>query len=175
MTGLWRFVADEDATKRRSLQSLRPGEPYPSHDRFIEKQRDPRNSEACFAPRKEESLPEPLSQEAEERLKLAIAAADIGTWDLDVFSNTLRSCRRCTAILGSPLDTRNWYQEFLECVHPEDRGMVDANVRSALDPRGTGQYDHEYHVICAGELRWVAAGGKAFLRRSMAVVGGPFH
>ena len=113
--------------------------------------------------RKEESLPELRSQEAEERLKLAIAAADIGTWDLDVFSNTLRSCSRWTAILGSPLDTRNWYQEFLECVHPEDRDMVDANVQSALDPRGTGQYDHEYHVIWPnGELRWVAARGKAF-------------
>jgi signal transduction histidine kinase len=48
-------------------------------------------------------------------------------------------------------------------VHPEDREIVDANVKSALDPRGTGQYDHEYRVIWPnGELRWVAAKGKVF-------------
>ena len=96
---------------------------------------------------------------------MAIATADIGTWDLDVFSNTLRWCSRCTAIFGSPLNTQDWYQEFLERVHPEDRDLVDANVQSALDPLGTSQYDQEYRVVWPnGELRRVAAKGKAFFQ-----------
>jgi PAS domain S-box-containing protein len=106
---------------------------------------------------------EPFSQEGEERLKLAIAAADIGTWDLDVFSNKLKWSNRCAAIFGSRLDGEHWYEEFIDRLHPEDRDMVAASVQSALDPVGTGQYDQEYRVVRPdGELRWVAAMGKAF-------------
>jgi hypothetical protein len=59
------------------------------------------------------SPPEPPAQEIEERLKLALATADVGTWDLDVFSNTLRWCSRCAVVFGSEIDNRHWYQEFL--------------------------------------------------------------
>jgi signal transduction histidine kinase len=111
------------------------------------------------------SPPETPAREVEERLKLALATADIGTWDLDVFSNTLRWCSRCAAIFGSEFDTKHWYQEFLERVHPEDRDMVAACVRSALDPVGRGQYDQEYRIALRnGELRWIAAKGKVFFK-----------
>ena len=111
------------------------------------------------------SPPARLAKRLRKELKLALATADIGTWDLDVFSNTLRWCNRCAAIFGSPLDTKHWYQEFLEHVHPEDRDLVDASVQFALDPLGTSQYGQEYRVVWPnGELRWVAAKGKAFFQ-----------
>jgi signal transduction histidine kinase len=112
---------------------------------------------------KRSSPPESPAQEVEERLKLALATADVGTWDLDVFANTLRRCSRCAAIFGSQIDTKNWYQEFLERVHPDDRDIVAACVQSALDPVGRGQYDQEYRIVLrSGELRWIAAKGKVF-------------
>lgn len=99
----------------------------------------------------------------EEKLNLAVATADIGTWDLDVFSNTLRWCNRCAAIFGWTFDPKHWYQDFLEHVHPQDRDEVHASMQFALSPLGTGQYGQEYRVVWPeGELRWVAARGKVF-------------
>src|SRR6202161_1837804 len=106
MTGLWRFVRRSKTPANGVLSRASDQESLIHHTIDLRKSRPP-EQRTYVSRRKEESLPEPLSQEAEERLKLAIAAADIGTWDLDVFSNALRSCSRCTAILGSPLDTRN--------------------------------------------------------------------
>ena len=106
---------------------------------------------------------EPLAQEVEERLKLALATADIGQWDLDVFSNTLRWCNRCAAIFGSTLDTKHWYEDFLQGVHPLDRDAVHASLQFALSPLGAGQYSQEYRFVWPeGELRWVVAKGKVF-------------
>jgi signal transduction histidine kinase len=162
LTGLWRFAVDEDAARDGVLSRATDQESHinPAINRRKSK---PAKQRTRALERKELSPPERFNLEGEERLKLAIAAVDIGTWDLQVFSNTLRWCGRCAAILGSRLDTRHWYQEFLERVHPEDRDMVDASVQSALDPLGTGQYDQEYRVVWPnGELRWVVAKGKVF-------------
>ena len=100
---------------------------------------------------------------AEERMQLAVDAAGVGTWDLEIPSNDLRWCERCKSIFGLPLDSEIKYADFLALVHPEDRDRVDAVVQSVLDPSGTGTYDIEYRVVQpSGTVRSVEAKGRAF-------------
>ena len=111
-------------------------------------------------------LEQPSKRDMQERLAVATIAADIGIWDLDVASQALNWCHRCAKIFGAPLNTSRWYEDFLARLHPEDRKRVHRTIQAALDPEGTGIYDAEYRVVRDdGEIRWIAANGKAFFEQ----------
>lgn len=107
-----------------------------------------------------------MSIPAEDRLQMAVEAADLGTWNLELPSNSLQWCDRCKEIFGIPRDSQFSYARFLEHLHPEDCHRVAAIVQQALDPQGTGRYETEYRVIRPdGETRWVAAKGRAYFEQ----------
>ncbi len=117
------------------------------------------------APLVDSSRNSPLSTNvsAEERLQFAAEAANLGTWDLVLPSNELHWCSRCKEIFGIAPDSSFYYEHFLERVHPEDRSRVDAVVKQSIDPRGPGTYDIEYRIVQpGGDIRWIAASGKAY-------------
>jgi PAS domain S-box-containing protein len=72
-------------------------------------------------------------QEAEEalrssqqRLTLALEAAQIGDWELNLKTHTARRSLKHDQIFGYPALLPEWtYENFLEHVHPEDRARVD--------------------------------------------------
>ncbi len=98
----------------------------------------------------------------EERLRLALESADIGTWDFDPVSGALTWDERCRRIFGVPAEGEVRYDDFLQHLHPEDRGRADEAVARALDPAAGGGYDAEYRVRSAdGEVRWIRASGRA--------------
>jgi PAS domain-containing protein len=99
-----------------------------------------------------------------ERLQLAVDAAGVGTWDLDVPSGTLIWSAHCKAIFGLPPTAEVTYADFLDGVHPDDRAATDAAVQSAFDPAGPGTYDVEYRTRWreAGPTQWARATGRAF-------------
>ncbi len=104
-------------------------------------------------------------REKDERLRLALRAADVGTWDFDPASGQLRWDARSRAALGVPPGVGDAvpYATFLGAAHPDDRDRVDAAFRSALAPGGGSECDVEYRS-CApqGDLeRWLAARGRA--------------
>jgi PAS domain S-box-containing protein len=103
---------------------------------------------------------------SESRLRLATAAANIGTWDYDPVADVLRWDERCKAMFGLPPEAPVSYQDsFLAGLHPEDRERADAAVQAALAPDGDGQFDIEYRTIGLedGVERWIAArGGTVF-------------
>ena len=103
--------------------------------------------------------------ESEARLRMATEAAEIGTWDFDPTSGELRWDARCKQLFGlSPDATVTYDASFLVGLHPEDRERADEAVKRAVDPEGSGRYDIEFRTIGIedGELRWVAASGRAF-------------
>ena len=107
----------------------------------------------------------------EARLRIAVEAARLGTWDYNPITNTLRWDSRNKALAGLPPDAEIDYRTFLEGVHPEDRIRVDNAVQRALDPTGDMTYDVEYRAvgIVDGVERWVAARGQAFAERGRTV------
>jgi PAS domain S-box-containing protein len=102
-------------------------------------------------------------RESEERLRIATAAAAIGTWDFDPVNGTLRWDDRCKALFGLPPTASIDYDVFLSGLHPDDREITDRAVQSALDPSGPGAYDVEYRTIGIedGVERCIAATGRS--------------
>jgi PAS domain S-box-containing protein len=109
---------------------------------------------------------------SEDRLRLATAAARIGTFDYQVPSATLTWDNRCCELFGILSNRPVSYEgTFLPGLHPEDRDATHAAVLRALDPAGTGAFSLEYRTIGLedGVERWVAANGKAFFEQGVAV------
>jgi PAS domain S-box-containing protein len=100
-------------------------------------------------------------QESEERLRLAVAAGDIGIWDYYLSTGTLIWDDRCRQIHGAAPSVQISYQTFEESIHEEDRSRVQALVQRMLDPRNGGHYVVEYRVIGLIDRieRWVSVRG----------------
>jgi PAS domain S-box-containing protein len=108
---------------------------------------------------------------SEERLRLTLEAADMGTWDFDPVTGALSWDGRIKALFGLPSDAEVTYDLWLSRVHPEDRERADRVVQRALDPAGTGEYDVEYRTVSPPGMgeRWVHATGRTFFEGGRAV------
>ncbi|HEY0025573.1 MAG TPA: PAS domain S-box protein [Longimicrobium sp.] len=97
----------------------------------------------------------------EERLRLALDAADVGTYDWDVSGGSLAWDPRARRIFGVPQEGEVTYDTFLEIVHPDDKDRANTAVAAAMDPAGRGEFATDYRIVCPdGEHRWVRAVGR---------------
>jgi len=100
----------------------------------------------------------------EETLRLAIDAADVGTWDLDVETGAVIWSDRLYAMFGlrngEPLDIAT----SLTYLHPSDMARVQDAVGQAMDPAVRADYAAEFRVIGRDDHveRWLSAKGKVF-------------
>jgi PAS domain S-box-containing protein len=110
-------------------------------------------------------------QKAQDQLRLAVQATDIGIFDYDLVTGDLGWDARVCALFGLPPDAPVSYDVFLAGLHPDDRGWVDEAVKAVLDPAGDGVYDIVYRTIGLqdGIERWVAAKGQTFFAQGKAV------
>ncbi|HEX6015567.1 MAG TPA: PAS domain S-box protein, partial [Geminicoccaceae bacterium] len=134
-----------------------------------------RKNEALEAEAAERRRAEEASRASEARLRmiadslqLAVEAAGLGTWDVDVVSGARRWSDEQKAILGLPPDTRPDHGLFVSLIHPDDRAWVVERYRRAYEPAGGGRYQAEFRVIRAadGAERWVEATGRVFFDRA---------
>jgi len=97
---------------------------------------------------------------SQERLRLALKAARMGTWQWDVASNTLAWDEQLHELYGmEPGQQVAQYEHFIERVHPDDRPFVAASVQRALE--GGGGLDYEFRIILPdGRVRWLADQGR---------------
>jgi PAS domain S-box-containing protein len=100
-------------------------------------------------------------EHASTRLRLALDAGAVGTWDYDLAAGALTWDAKCRELFGVTPETVIDYEVFLECLHPDDRPRVDAAVRAVLGRGSTGHYFAEYRTrTAAGSgVRWVEARG----------------
>ncbi|MDQ3794575.1 MAG: PAS domain S-box protein, partial [Actinomycetota bacterium] len=105
---------------------------------------------------------------SEDRLRLAVEATGLGTWDFDPLTRKSKWDERCKEIFGLPSEAEVDYETFLSRLHPEDRGRTDRIVQRALDPESGGDYNVEYRTVGLpdGGERWVADRGRAFFDAS---------
>jgi len=99
---------------------------------------------------------------SEVTLKLAIDAAEVGTWDLDLTTNVLTWPALTKAMFGISADTPCTMDDFYAGLHPDDLEATSRAFASALDPFERATYDVEYRTIGKedGLIRWVAAKGR---------------
>jgi PAS domain S-box-containing protein len=109
--------------------------------------------------------------ETQRRLVLAMESAEIGIWDFDPMSGRLDWDARCKALSGLHSGARVSLAVFHAAVHAADRERVKAEVESALDPDGDGEYDIEYRTVGLEDHveRWVTAQGRTFFEAGRAV------
>jgi PAS domain S-box-containing protein len=102
-------------------------------------------------------------QENETLLRLAIEAADAGTFDYYPLTGEVRWSDRCKELFGMAHDAEVTYDAYLNAVHPDDRHIVTETVRAVHQPGSSGRYDIEYRTIGVTdrEERWVAEKGRA--------------
>jgi two-component system sensor kinase FixL len=98
-------------------------------------------------------------RESEQRLALALEAADLGTWERDLASNRVRLSPRQAELLGYPRTVREATYDMWRCrVHPQDVAGVEQRVQAAL--RACEGYHCEYRVVWPdGSIHWVEGHG----------------
>ncbi len=73
----------------------------------------------------ERTLTEARLRESEQHLRLALAAGDFGSWELNLATGTTIRSQRHDEIFGHPAPIDNWtYDTFLNFVVPEERDAV---------------------------------------------------
>jgi PAS domain S-box-containing protein len=103
-------------------------------------------------------------RDSEERLRLVIDSAEIGTWDFNPRSGVLFWDARCKAMFGMLPEDEATYEIFLTGVHPDEREIVDKINKDAIAGVNNGEYDLEYRTIGLRDkkLRWVRAKGRGY-------------
>lgn len=99
--------------------------------------------------------------DSEERLHLALEAAELGTWNIDPSSVQLTTDERFRIIFQGQ-DQPISYEEAVAALHPDDRQRVIDAIAAATSPTDPTTYAEEYRVIHpSGDIRWVYAKGRA--------------
>jgi PAS domain S-box-containing protein len=100
-------------------------------------------------------------REAEERLRVALEAGALGSWDLDPVSGVITVTPRYRRIFGHTEAPAEWtYDLFLRQVLPEYRGLVAGAFRRALDSGDELQLECRIHRASDAEVRWIEARGR---------------
>ncbi|NMG09361.1 GAF domain-containing protein [Brasilonema sp. UFV-L1] len=97
-------------------------------------------------------------RESEQHLRLALEAAKLGSWELDLETGNLSCSKQCKANFGLSPETKLSYDKLQERIHPEDRAYMQQSVRLALDERK--DYEAEYRNIWSDDsVHWILARG----------------
>ena len=98
--------------------------------------------------------------ESEDRLRLALAAAQLGIWDYAVAADELHCSERCQELLAIAPGARMTYGDFLARVHPDDRERIRRCGVEIWEGRHAGTCEIEYRVeLPGGGERWLSSRG----------------
>ncbi|WP_181243979.1 PAS domain-containing protein, partial [Chamaesiphon polymorphus] len=99
--------------------------------------------------------------ESEERLNLALTAADMVTWDADLSTGQIVLSANHSQILGYDLATADalTVEMCLRCIHPDDLAAVTQTWETARRERSLFCSEHRFVRADNGRVVWVAATG----------------
>jgi PAS domain S-box-containing protein len=98
---------------------------------------------------------EAVLRESAERLRLAMTAARMGAWEMDLRSGAMVWDARQAEIFGRSAQTApRTVEQFYLLVHPSD---VDRMKRATEAASSTGQFSEEFRIVSRdGGVRWIA-------------------
>ncbi|MGE3513312.1 MAG: PAS domain-containing protein, partial [Vicinamibacterales bacterium] len=114
-------------------------------------------SQVAFAV--ERTRAEALARRNEARLRFALDAAAMGTWDWDLQTQRVTWSDNLERLHGLPVGTFDGtFSSYAREIHPEDRDRVLASAQRAI--REGVPYDVEYRIVSPdGTVRWVEGKG----------------
>lgn len=101
-------------------------------------------------------------RESEERLRLALSATQMGTWDWDLSTNRIIWSEGHERLFGLTVETFDGtYAAFQACIYPADREQF---VNALHEARQTEtDYTHEFRVVWPdGSIHWLESKGRFF-------------
>ena len=103
------------------------------------------------------------------RLRLALEAGELGSWELDLASGLVTGTPRHMQIFGYTDPSAAWsYNAFLSHVLPEDREHVANTLRKTVDSGTEWRFECRIHRANDNEVRWIEAKGRIAGNRSSA-------
>ena len=108
----------------------------------------------------ERTRAEEQARRSEERLRFALDAASMGTWDWDLATNRVRWSENLERIHGLPPGTFDGtFASYEREIHPDDRERVLASAQRAM-VEGV-PHDVEYRIVAPdGSIRWCEGKGR---------------
>nr|WP_279306582.1 PAS domain-containing protein [Microvirga solisilvae] len=96
-----------------------------------------------------------------ERLTLAVEAAEMGMWDWTAETGAIYWSDRYKEIFGVSHDQPLTHEFWLSMIHPEDREWVRKKVDALNDPASGGRLQMDYRIIHPdGGIRWISCRGR---------------
>jgi PAS domain S-box-containing protein len=101
-----------------------------------------------------------LLSESEQRLHLALKAGNMGIWDWHIPTNHIIWSEEVAGLFGLAEGTFDGtYGGYANCIHPEDRAMLEETIRRTLE--NEAPYEVEHRIVWpTGEVRWLACKGQ---------------
>jgi PAS domain S-box-containing protein len=118
-------------------------------------------SQIAFAVQRTQS--EEQARREEERLRFALDAANMGTWDWDLKTHSVRWSDNVERLHGLPPGSFDGtFESYSREIHPDDREKVFGSIQRAL---ATGlPHEVEYRIVAPdGTVRWVEGKGQVEL------------
>lgn len=100
----------------------------------------------------------------ETRYRLALEAANLGTWQIDPRANQIVWDEGTCALYQLPHDGSFALSldQAIDMIHPDDRDSVRTRIEKACDPQSGGRYESDYRAVLPdGKLRWFHSVGQA--------------
>jgi PAS domain S-box-containing protein len=107
-------------------------------------------------------LAEDKLRDSEERLRLSLEGAGLGTWDYRFDGGEVYWDERGFRNFGFTQGATS-YEATMDRIHSEDRPRVDQNMKDALAGLNDGNYKQEFRVRWPdGSLHWISALGRVY-------------
>jgi PAS domain S-box-containing protein len=112
---------------------------------------------------------EEQSRRSEERLRFALEASSVGTWEWHLSSQSVQWSANLEQLHGLPPGTFDGtFDSYVREIHPDDRERVLASQRRAIAEGSP--YDVEYRIVAPdGTVRWVEGKGRVELENGTPV------
>jgi PAS domain S-box-containing protein len=161
---LWSTIKTGNVWEGEIVNRRKDGTLYLEHE-TITPVRDADNEIAHYVAIKEDisrrKTLEDALRSSEERVRLAIEAGQLGTFDWDICNDRLYWSNLALTIFGYPNDSpfNARYSDFANRVHPDDLSEVEASIAASM--RRGGAYKFECRIVrLDGQVRWIAGSGE---------------
>jgi signal transduction histidine kinase len=106
----------------------------------------------------ERTRTEAQARRSEARLRFALDAAEMGTWDWDFATNTVRWSDNLARLHGLSSGFDGTFAAYEREIHPDDRDGVRQAIEAAI--AGGTPYEVEYRLVAPdGAIRWCEGKG----------------
>jgi PAS domain S-box-containing protein len=100
--------------------------------------------------------------ESEERLRVALEAACMGTWDWNIQTHQISWSQTLESMMGlTPGGFDGRYETFVNLLYPEDRERVATAITRAVQQGESYEIEFRF-VLPDGTIRWAASKGQVF-------------